>query len=184
MMRHAESEDNKNKLVSGNGRVPLLTEEGKKQAQERRGVLASIRPAIAYFVTSEMQRTQDTAKIICDCDVLRQIPQFVESGINERMYGQAEGMTDAERDKIKKAGGMIEGEENKEHQRVRTIRTIIHSLNHRDGIPLFITHGGNIRRVLEEAEAEEYMEEKIANCGLYEFNTPRGESGTWRVEKL
>ncbi len=184
MLRHAETEDNKNKVVSGKGSDTMLTTEGRRQAQLMQPVLAGIMPAISYVVTSEMRRTIETAKLICDCSSLRDLPHFVESGINERAYGAAEGMADVERSRILNSGGVIEGEESKESLRMRTVLAIANHLEIRDGVPLFITHGGNIRRMLELASAKGTDKEKIANCGLYEFITPGSENGRWQLKKM
>lgn len=181
MMRHAQSEDNANKVVSGSGRATNLTEEGRRQAVEVRELLVQI--PINRVVTSEMQRSIDTAKLACD-----HLPCSQDSGLNERAYGAAEGMSDRQRQKLLTVSGGIAGEESKDDLRIRTIEVIAKDLGGRDGIPLFITHGGNIRRVLAEIfGGEDAIKKKgdfAANCGLYEFIAAKIDGEKWEVNIL
>jgi probable phosphoglycerate mutase len=176
MLRHAQTEDNVNKLVSGSGSSTNLTETGKKQALEMQQLICKLDPksdpAIDRIITSEMQRTKDTASIICGCKTLEKLPISVDSGLNERSYGKAEGMSDKERSELKKSGAVIEGEESKEDVAKRTLQAIIRNLESGSGVPLFISHGGNIRRVVEAVLGVDFVEktsEYITNCTLYEF---------------
>ncbi len=185
MIRHAETEDNHNKVVSGKASETVLTDEGRRQAAEAQQVLAQVRPAISRIVTSEMHRAIDTAKLISDSDALRHVPHHKNSGINERNYGEAEGMSDKERDKIKKRGEKIEGEEPKDVLSARTIGAIVKELGNHSGTPLFVTHGGNIRRVLEHTLGENVAKrEYVTNCTLYEFVAPKEKGEGWKVNVL
>jgi uncharacterized phosphatase len=185
MVRHAETEDNKNGVVSGKISKTTLTEEGKRQAVKAQEIIIKLDPPVSQIITSEMQRTIDTAKLLSDNDSLRHLLHSTHSGINERHYGKAEGMSDIERDKIKKSGGKIEGEEPKDIQRNRTIMAIAESLKRYDGAPLFVTHGGNIRRVLEATLGENVARrEHATNCTIYEFISPKGKGERWKVNVL
>lgn len=185
MIRHAETDDNKNKVVSGKVSKTVLTDKGGLQAIAVRELLEQVRPRISHIVTSEMHRTIDTAKIISDCDALCHIPRSKDSGINERNYGAAEGMSDKQRDAIKKAGKKIEGEEPKDVLRARTIGAIAKNLHNNKGTHLFVTHGGNIRRVLEHTLGEDVAKrEYVTNCTLYEFVAPQEKGEGWKVNVL
>jgi len=185
MIRHAETEDNQNKVVSGKASETVLTDEGRRQAIEVRQLLTKIELPIDRIITSEMHRVVDTAKLISDSDALRHVPHIKDSGINERNYGAAEGMSDKERDKIKKSGKKIEGEEPKDILSTRTIKAIAKELRNYSGIPLFVTHGGNIRRVLENTLGDNVAKrEYITNCTLYEFIAPKEKGEDWKVNVL
>ncbi len=193
MLRHAQTEDNVNKLVSGSGSSTKLTETGKKQALAVREILCRLDPdkdpVINRIVTSEMQRAKDTAAIICGCKTLECLPVGVDSGLNERAYGTAEGMSDKDRNELKKNGVAIEGEESKQDVAMRTLQAVIRNLGGASGVPLFISHGGNIRRVVENVLGEIFVDktqEYITNCTLYEFISARikGQPGNVNVITL
>lgn len=193
MLRHAQTEDNVNKLVSGSGSSTKLTETGKKQALEVQELLCKLDPAtdpvIGRIVTSEMQRTKDTAALIRSCKTLEHLPVNVDSGLNERAYGKAEGMGDKQRNELKKSGAVIEGEESKEDVAKRTLQAIIRNLEGKSGVPLFISHGGNIKRVVENVLGVNFVDktsEYITNCTLYEFLAARikGQAGKVNVISL
>lgn len=186
VMRHAETEDNVNKVVSGSASVTMLTEEGRRQAIGMQQILVQLAPPVDRVVTSEMRRAIDTAELACDYGALRHLPHSRDRGLNERAYGVAEGMPDENREKIKIAGGVISGQESKEDLCIRTVGAIIRNLGD-GGIPLFITHGGNIRRVLEEVLGKDRVEkngEYITNCTLCEFLAPENLGGDWKVNIL
>jgi broad specificity phosphatase PhoE len=185
MIRHAETEDNKNKVVSGSASTTILTEEGRRQAIDMQLLLTQMEPPINRVVTSEMHRTKDTAKLLCDCDSMRHLPHSQDKGINERNYGVAEGMSDKDREKLKAAnGGTIAGQESKDALRARTVYAIVKNLQ-KDGVPLFVTHGGNIKRVLEHTLGKNTAErELVTNCTLYEFVAPQEKGEGWKVNVL
>ena len=193
MLRHAQTEDNVNKLVSGSTSSTNLTEVGKKQALEMQELLCKLDPRtdpeIGRIITSEMQRTKDTASIICACKTLEKLPVSIDSGLNERAYGTAEGMGDKERNELKKSGAIIEGEESKEDVAKRSLQAVIRNLEGKSNVPLFISHGGNIRRVVEAVLGVDFVEktsEYITNCTLYEFIAARisGQAGRVNVISL
>lgn len=185
MARHTETYDNRDGVVSGGASKTIITEEGKGKAISSQNILNQIDPPINRIVTSEMQRTKDTAKFLTDNDSLRHLPHSTHSGINERHYGEAEGMSDAKRANIKKSGKKIEGEEPKDAQAARTIGAIAENLREHDGVPLFVTHGGNIRRVLEHTLGENVAKrEYVTNCTFYEFIAPKEKGEGWKVNVL
>ncbi|MEQ1789800.1 MAG: histidine phosphatase family protein [Rickettsiales bacterium] len=190
VMRHAETDDNLKKIASGSGREAQLTENGKGQAISAGDIVEKLENKITNVVTSAMQRTQETGKIVCDRDSLRHIPHSVDKGINERVYGAMEGFSEKRRREFKKVGGVVDGEESKENLRERTVGAIKQNLE--DGkTPLFVTHGGNVLRMVGEALGGERVIDAIkkkgrvaGNCALYEFITPAKNGEKWQVNLL
>ncbi|MEQ1706517.1 MAG: histidine phosphatase family protein [Rickettsiales bacterium] len=202
VMRHAETEDNKSGVVSGSGREPELTEKGKQQAVDAREILERINQPINLIVTSALKRTKDTAKIICDTGSMRDVPRIVDEGINERAYGEAEGMSEVEVRKLKSHNAQIAGSEEKNVARERAVAAVKRSIAVRKNIDgdkttLFITHGGIVARLLGVALGGEEAVDKmkkygdligrghaVKNCGIYEFTTPKTAGGEWEVNEL
>ena len=94
---------------------------------------------------------------------------------------------EAQRKELKKKAGVIEGEEPKEQLQFRTVHAVLNNLRQKAGIPLFITHGGNIRRLLEYALGKKHVEEiaeYVTNCTLYEFIAPHKDGERWQVNVL
>lgn len=179
LARHAETDDNKNKVVST--AQAMLTENGKAQAIKAQNILAQI-PSVNRIVTSQMPRAIETGGIL---NALRNLPSSKYNEINERDYGEAKGMPDEKRREIKVKCDEIAGEESKDAQRVRTIGAIVENLKMHDGIPLFVTHGGNIKRVMEHVLGENVANsEYVTNCTIYEFIAPKGKGEGWKVNVL
>lgn len=89
-------------------------------------------------------------------------------------------------------GGKINGEEDKKSQALRVTAAIKYNLGE-EGVPLFITHGGNIMRMMEvalgvktQADTEAFKKNisRPANCSLYEFVTPSKKEGKWQVNEI
>jgi broad specificity phosphatase PhoE len=191
VMRHAETVDNEKGQVSGSASVTTLTDKGKEQASSMQQVLSRLAPPVGRIVTSEMQRAKDTAELACNSGLLKNLPRNVDAGINERNYGDGEGMSDKERKAFMAGGGKINGEEDKQSQALRVTAAIKRNLGE-DGVPLFITHGGNMLRMMEvafggtkaSAEAVRKNVSRPANCSLYEFVTPGEKGGKWQLNEI
>lgn len=186
MVRHGQTEDNANKIVSGAARDTNLTEEGRGQAVALTSILAKLNPAITCVITSEKQRTKDTADLACSSDELRNLPRIVDARINERNYGEAEGMSDEARANLKATKKVIAGEESKDAVLARTLQAVAEHTQ--DGkIPLFVTHGGNILRMLEETNAiVPYSKSAsgISNATMLEFVAPKNRLEHWQVNVI
>lgn len=190
VMRHAETDDNLKGLASGKAREPKITENGVGQAICAGEILKKLNNAVGIVVTSEMERTKETARIACDNGDLRNITHITDAGINERAYGIMEGFSEKRRREIKKVGGFVDGEESKENLRKRVVNTVKNHLNG-DKTPLFVTHGGAILRLIGEALGGENIvdrlkeQERLAkNCDIYEFTTPSKKGEKWTVNLL
>lgn len=190
VMRHAETDDNSKKIVSGSSREPELTENGRFQATRVRALLEMLEIPINCVVTSAMKRTRETAIIACDSPIFCDLPQSIDNGINERAYGAMEGLSEQNRLELKQKGKISEGEESKERVMVRTVEAVKRNIEDKK-VPLFVTHGGNILRLLGVAMGGEEAVDEIkkkggfaGNCALYEFVTPRIKGGQWQVNLL
>lgn len=182
VLRHAETVDNKSDVVSGAVSQTGLTKEGVAQAESTRELLVKLENPITRVVTSEMQRTKDTADITCD----NKLPRSVNIGFNERVAGDAEGRSKQEVDAIKATNnGEVPNQEKKDCFRNRVVSAVGNELK-KDGIPLFITHGGGGLRILENVlqvdEAKQFG--RFPNCVLHEFVPPTREGEKWKVNVL
>lgn len=92
MIRHGETDANKNDIYQGfSGNYPL-NETGKKQAELLAEFLNKQYPNISKIVSSSTKRALQTANIICGCGVYIS----VEEGLYEIDHGDWEGKTSAE----------------------------------------------------------------------------------------
>ena len=186
MVRHGQTEDNLNKVVSGAARETNLTEEGIRQAQALAPIIAKLDPAITCVITSEKKRTQDTADLACNTNVLRNLPRIIDARINERNYGAAEGMTDDARATLKATKTIIEGEESKKAVLARTLQAVAEYTKNGKS-PLFITHGGNMLRMLEETGAVAKHSKPasgVPNATVLEFIAPKNRVDKWQVNVI
>lgn len=181
MVRHGQTVDNVKNIVSGYASDTKLTELGKQQAIALQDVVSKLDPPVTKVITSEMSRTIKTAELICKASALRKLPITQDIGINERIYGEAEGMLEKDRMALKKKNGSIPGEELKEVLRVRTIRAVAETLKDKKAVPLFVTHGGNIRRIIENTLGIDISFQSIPNCSLFEFIAPKEKGDKWKV---
>jgi len=90
--RHGESEFSVRGLLNGDTTVPGgLTSAGVAQARRLGAALAE--EPLALCVTSELQRTRETADLALDG---RDVPRLVLPGLNDPLYGRFEGRSLAE----------------------------------------------------------------------------------------
>ena len=139
-MRHGQSEDNVRGLISGAGSDPDLTELGREQARRARDIFLQLNPAPTRIVVSTLKRTHQTAQIVTG-----HTDFIIEAGLNERHLGELDGkISEAEQ----KARKVLPGEEANASHVERVIVSVNRYLEGND-LPLFICHGGTIRRILE-----------------------------------
>lgn len=86
LIRHAESEGNRDQVFTATPHVPL-TERGRDQARAAGRWLGG-RYVPAHVVSSPFQRARETAAIIAE--TLR-VPILIEDDLREREYGQLAG---------------------------------------------------------------------------------------------
>lgn len=94
LTRHGETDANLAGIYSRNVGTPALTEAGKEQARTL-GQAVSFIPFDRAFA-SEMQRTQETEKIILEENENPAPDIEVRAGFDEIAFGKADGMTSAE----------------------------------------------------------------------------------------
>jgi len=93
LVRHGESEWNQQNRFTGWVDVPL-TEKGRAEARAAAGQIKEIRFDQAY--TSELERAQETLKIILEETGQAQLGTMRDKALNERHYGDLQGLDKAE----------------------------------------------------------------------------------------
>jgi 2,3-bisphosphoglycerate-dependent phosphoglycerate mutase len=96
LMRHGQSIYNLENRFTGEVDVPL-TEEGIKEAKAAAIKLKEYNIDIAY--TSKLERAIDTLQYILDSKDNKQIPVIKNEALNERNYGELQGLNKAEVEK-------------------------------------------------------------------------------------
>jgi broad specificity phosphatase PhoE len=87
LVRHGESEYNRDKIVSGHGNPPL-TEKGRQEAREAKRELENLGVRIDEVYSSPLDRAVETAEIISG----RTVPEsHKDAGLMERNFGAMEG---------------------------------------------------------------------------------------------
>lgn len=165
-MRHGQSEDNARGFISGAGSDPDLTELGREQARLARDIYLKLSPLPTRIIVSTLKRTHQTAHL-----VVGHTDFIIEAGLNERHLGDLDGaITEAEQ----KSRKVLPGEELSNAHRARVLAAINAHLSGND-IPLFVCHGGTIRRVIELAQITDKI--TIGNAEIYRFLP---ESNGWK----
>ncbi|HWF14576.1 MAG TPA: histidine phosphatase family protein [Acidimicrobiales bacterium] len=157
LVRHGESTWNASGLVQGQADGPVLTEEGRAQAQAVADAVRSL--PIRTLVTSDLARAQETAALIGQ--TLR-LPWVHDAELRERDFGAAQGSPLAElrtewsgiRDgRVIDVGARPPGGESLEElsRRVGTFFSRLAAVQH-GGDVLAVTHGGFIRVALAQCD--------------------------------
>ena len=192
--RHGQTTDNVEEVASGSGRNPDLTELGENQARNLLPVLSKLDPKISYIITSELKRTIDTAHL---ASYSLDLQQYKDAGINERFHGQGEGTPEEEYQARSNRGEYFPDAERQEHHQARVLKALADNLKHNmqeheiDGkIPLFVSHAGTMRRILDMAcadipdfkQKDDYK--KLPNSTVYEFIAPKNELDKWKINVI
>lgn len=93
LLRHGQSQWNLENRFTGWTDVPL-TERGRSDAKKAADTLKEFHFAKAY--TSHLQRAADTLSIILEALGQKKIPVIADSALNERHYGDLQGLNKAE----------------------------------------------------------------------------------------
>lgn len=193
VIRHGETDSNKNNVIMGHSDVPLNA-RGKKQAKLCGSHLLETKTKISSFYSSTLLRAIETTEII------KQELNFVDkihytSDLTERSFGNFEGKTYMEvRNQLNNKNGKWDitvkppnGESGLEfYSRVKNgINKILNEKNwEKDDQIVLLTHGGTIRHLLAYLVCEknaEYNDFPIdpKNCSLSLVNIDKeGEIGT------
>lgn len=161
MIRHGESEANRDGYFSGNQDV-ILTEKGEQQARKAQPLIdkLSVRPSL--IIHSHLRRAIDTAKIINEP---YDIPMIANQNLGEQAFGDWEKQTwEHVREKWYAGQEPPNGETNTDFLN-RIIKGFNQALSHEETV-LIVCHGGVFRgfRTIYGAKGE-----SIENAKLYHF---------------
>jgi probable phosphoglycerate mutase len=150
LIRHGESTWNESKTVQGQADGATLTDNGRRQVHERAETFRSA--AFDEIISSDLQRTVETAQIIAD---VLGLTVTTSSALRERSFGVYEGRPLADLGpevsgildgKVVDASARPEGGEslNGFYDRVGTYLENLRGRDHRPRL-ILVTHGGTIR---------------------------------------
>ena len=158
LVRHGETDWNRDRRVQGHTDVPL-NETGREQARALADELAG--ESLAAVYSSDLARALETATIVAEP---RSLDGHDAPALREKHFGTWEGLTDAEvltRFPDAHATGWGDGETTEEmaDRVLAAVREI--GTQNRGRCVLVVTHGGPMRAVLRHCEAEDG---RIGNC--------------------
>ena len=156
VMRHAQSTDNAQGLISGAGSDPHLSELGRVQAAEARQVYLKLGTLPETIIVSGLIRTHQTAHLL-----LGHSDFIIDPNLNERHLGDLDGKISESQQQAMKT---LPGEESSAAHRARVLTALNHHLQLAT-LPLFVCHGGTVRRVMELAGIEH--PQRIGNAELF-----------------
>jgi len=137
LVRHGETDWNAEGRLQGHTDRPL-SDFGRGQARRLAGELESEEIDAVY--SSDLARARETAEIVGE---RLGLPVVLEPDLREKDWGNWEGLTAVERDRVEFAG---ESTEAHQERMLRALQRIAE--RHPDGSRiLVITHGGSMRRV-------------------------------------
>jgi len=154
LVRHGETDWNAEGRLQGQTDTPL-NDYGRRQARGLAEQLAGERLDAVY--ASDLARARETAEILAGPLGL---PVELDAGLREKNWGNWEGLTSTERDRV-----VYVGESTQAH-RERTLAAL-HRIadRHPGGRVLVVTHGGSIRRI--QAAATGIALPVLENCGRW-----------------
>lgn len=169
LVRHGETDWNKNRIIQGVSDIPL-NDTGRAQAAAAGEILA--RHRFDLLVSSPLSRAQETAMIIARR--LGMPAPLLVPDLIERNYGEAEGSSGLDLEARYPAGTEVPGRESREQVTDRVLR-VLHDLavRHPAADILAVAHGGVIRSVVEHAAPGLYRE-PITNCSIHSFRMVEG----------
>ena len=164
IVRHGESEYNRQKLIGGHAN-PALTDKGRQQIKNTRDRLKSVK--FDVICSSDLQRAFDTIEIIHG----KPVPHSNrKSSLRERKFGQLEGKPVNHLDDFTKLAQTLSKDEAWKHKIVDDMESD-HELserylealgeiaqNHPGETVLIGSHGGAIRAVLMKLKDAGYAE--------------------------
>jgi broad specificity phosphatase PhoE len=155
LVRHGETDWNAVGRLQGHTDRPL-NDFGRRQARELAAGLAGQRLDAIY--SSDLSRARETAEIVGE---RLGLPVTLDPDLREKDWGNWEGLTAAERDRVE-----FVGESTRAHQE-RMLRALARiSAQHPDqGTVLVVTHGGSMRRV--QTAALGMALPVVENCGRW-----------------
>jgi len=175
LIRHGETDYNKQKLVQGLMDNPLNL-EGKKQAEETARKLKNFNLQFDKIISSPLVRAQMTAQIIKDnLDIGNEI--IIEPGFIERDFGIYEGLPVLETiAKITEEGFSCDQYENDKTLKSRVKTTALKlAENYPNKRLIIIAHAHAIKALLAETEPKNYnFRTLLSNASINIFQIDNG----------
>ena len=154
LVRHGETDWNADGRLQGQTDRPL-NDYGRRQARELAEGLVCEKLEAIY--ASDLSRARETAEIL---GTRLGLSAFLDEDLREKDWGNWEGLTAVERDRVE-----FVGESTEEHA-ARTLRALCRIAGrHPGGRVLVVTHGGSMRRV--QAAALGMALPVVENCGRW-----------------
>lgn len=164
LVRHGETEWNRIRRIQGSSDIPL-NDTGRRQAKQVGDILANHR--FDLIVSSPLSRAMETALIISKR--LGMPAPLPLSSLTERHYGDAEGKTGEELDRLFPGDTPVPGREERDEVQRRVIHALKDlAIRHPHADIVAVCHGGVIRSVVEYAAPGQYRE-PITNCSIHSF---------------
>jgi probable phosphoglycerate mutase len=165
LVRHGETDWNAEGRLQGQTDRPL-TDYGRRQARQLAEELADEELDAIY--ASDLARARETAEIVGE---RLRLPVVLDPDLREKDWGNWEGLTSVERDRVE-----FVGESTEAHQE-RILRALGRIAGrHAGGRVLVVTHGGSMRRV--QTAALGFAMPVVENCGRWTCVWEDGAVGT------
>jgi len=155
LVRHGETDWNADGRLQGQTDRPL-SDFGRNQARRLAGELES--EEIDAIYSSDLSRARETAEIVGE---RLGLPVALDPDLREKDWGNWEGLTAVERDRVEFVG---ESTEAHQERMLRALRRISHD-HPGSGCVLVVTHGGSMRRV--QVAALGIALPVVENCGRW-----------------
>lgn len=163
MIRHGETEANAAKIMAGSLDSPL-NDNGRRQAQETKAIIESLRHKPRVIVHSHLSRARDTAAILNEA---LGVAMHEDAGLAELHAGDWEGQPyDVCRSLLTGWQDPPNGESFQDFC-ARLQRSKTHALNTHDAPVMIVSHGGVFRGLGKIYGLE--VPGVFKNCQLYEF---------------
>ena len=164
LIRHGETDWNAEGRLQGHTDRPL-NDFGRRQANALADRLAG--DGITAVYTSDLSRARETAEIVAG---RLGLPVVVDPDLRERNWGNWEGLTGSERDRVEYVGEAIDAHGERVMRAVRRIAEL-----HPGERVVVVTHGGSLRRV--QVATVGMALPVIENCAVWSL---AHEDGTFR----
>jgi broad specificity phosphatase PhoE len=155
LVRHGETDWNADGRLQGHTDRPL-SDFGRRQAQQLAAELEGDELEAIY--SSDLARARETAEIVGE---RLGLPVELDPDLREKDWGNWEGLTAVERDRVEFVG---ESTEAHQERMLRALRRIAER-HPGEGRVLVVTHGGSMRRV--QTAAMGMALPVVENCGRW-----------------
>ena len=177
LIRHGETDWNTRRLITGQQDISL-NQNGHKQARSVVKILQN--KNIQQIFCSSLQRTRQTADII---NQHLNVSIFYRDDLIERGWGQGEGRPHPHKTSLMtiEDKDLPEGAESAAHFQRRITTALAHILEHCEGIPLIVAHGGVFVTLIHFFQNDPLH---IHNCLPYLFEPPQTSIEGWTFQEV